>query len=482
MKANQVLFYSRYILIIAGLGGLLYGVDVGIISAALLFIGKTIPLTLAETSIIVSAVLGGSMLSSLGAGFLADRLGRKVLMVTSGALFLASVFIIVSSHNFKLLFAGRLLQGISGGVIAVVIPLFLAEVLSARTRGRGSAIFQFMLTVGILLAAGIGWHYTRQASIAIVAASGNQALIVAAQDHAWRGMFLTVAYPGAVFFFGCFFLSETPRWLLQRGRTADALKSLRRSLPEKEVQQELNEIGHPGSGSDVTVATDRLIQRKYVLPFLLTCAVLICNQTTGINSILAYLSVLLRQAGLAEQHAAQGDFAVKLLNCLFTVISISLIDTRGRKFLLMVGTAGITLALVLTAILFHIVQTRGPSETLGWLLSICMGVFISAFAVGPGVVVWLTLSELMPTRIRSTGMGIALVLNQGAGTLIAGVFLPVVGRFGYGIMFTFFAICTLFYFTVAALLLPETRGKTLEEIQLYFEDPSRSTAAGESRS
>lgn len=473
MKLSQTPFYGRFLLIVAGLGGLLYGVDVGIISAALLFIGKTIPLTPAETSIIVSAVLGGSMVSSLGAGLLADRLGRKVLMVTSGALFLASVFIIVSSHGFASLFAGRLLQGISGGVIAVVIPLFLAEVLSADTRGRGSAIFQLMLTFGILLAAGIGWHYTREASISIAAAGGNQTLITTAQDHAWRGMFLTVAYPGAAFLVGCFFLSETPRWLLQQGRVADALKSLRRSLQEEEAQQQLIDMqNHPPSQAGALAADGRLLQRKYVLPFILTCTILICNQTTGINSILAYLSVMLRQAGLAEQHAAQGDFAVKLLNCLLTVVSISLIDTRGRKFLLMLGTVGMTVALLATAVLFHTVSTKGSSESIGWVLSVCMGVFVSAFAVGPGVVVWLTLSELMPTRVRSTGMGIALVLNQGAGTLIAAMFLPVVSRYGYGVIFACFALCTLFYFAVAAFVLPETKGRTLEDIQAYFDGTS----------
>jgi len=242
MNSSSSPLYSRYLIAIAGLGGLLYGVDVGIISAALLFIGKTIPLTLAETSIIVSAVLGGSMASSLVAGILADRFGRKVMMIASGALFLASVLIIVSSHTFFTLFGGRLLQGISGGVIAVVIPLFLAETLSAETRGRGSAIFQFMLTVGILVAAGIGWHYTQQASIAISAAGDNKAAIFAAQSRAWRSMFLTVACPGVAFLVGCLFLSETPRWLLKRGRRSDALTSLRRSLPIEEAERQFKDI------------------------------------------------------------------------------------------------------------------------------------------------------------------------------------------------------------------------------------------------
>jgi MFS family permease len=146
----SAVWYGRFLLFIAGMGGLLYGIDVGIIAAALLYLGKTISLTVEETSFIVAAVLGGSMFSSLVAGVLADWFGRKKMMVVSGVMFVASVGLIVISQAFLPLFLGRLLQGMSGGVIAVVVPLYLAECLSAKTRGQGTAIFQFMLTFGIV--------------------------------------------------------------------------------------------------------------------------------------------------------------------------------------------------------------------------------------------------------------------------------------------------------------------------------------------
>ena len=192
--------------------------------------GKTIELTLEQTSLIVAAVLGGSMVSSLAAGVLADWFGRRKMMILSGLMFIASVAIIVFSRDFTALFAGRLLQGMSGGVIAVVVPLYLAECLSASHRGRGTAIFQFFLTFGIVLAALIGYLYTRQAEAAVALAHGNAILIRAAQNHAWRGMFLAVIYPGAIFFGGSFLLSETPRWLVRRGKNEEALKALRRSV------------------------------------------------------------------------------------------------------------------------------------------------------------------------------------------------------------------------------------------------------------
>jgi MFS family permease len=413
-----------------------------------------------------------------------------------------------------------------------------------------------MLTIGIVLAAVSGLYYTHAAEAAIAAARGNAALIRTAQEHAWRGMFLSIIYPGLIFFLGCFFLDETPRWQFRRGRTDAAYRALCKASSEEEASlqmQEMQALSDAESDASLASVAGSLFQRKYVIPFVLACVILACNQTTGINSILAYLSVILRQAGMSAQHATQGDLAVKLLNCLMTVVSIALVDRRGRKFLLVTGTAGIIVALSSASLIFRsfeskqidiheqiqarvqgstlslqdcaglgngetVVQpmslsvlysdgggdkiasgvcsdpapmlriaaansadgTQGltikhafygpvPTERIGWLIAACLGVFIAAFSVGPGVVVWLALSELMPTRIRSAGMGFALLLNQGASTLIAGVFLPVVGYHGYSPMFGFWAACTIIYFLTALFFLPETKGKTLEEIEAEFD-------------
>ncbi|MDE1160900.1 MAG: MFS transporter [Acidobacteriaceae bacterium] len=544
-------FYGRFLLLIAGLGGLLYGIDVGIISAALLYLAKTIDLTVTQTSFIVAAVLGGSMFSSLVAGILADLLGRKKMMIVSGLLFVMSVVLIVLSQGFMMLFLGRLLQGISGGVIAVLVPLYLAETLPASTRGRGSAIFQFMLTLGIVLAAAIGWYFIRHAEMQIAAAAGDAALIHAAEDHAWRGMFLSVMVPGLLFFLGTFGLSETPRWLLRKGRVQKARASLMRLATEDEADHEIAAIQAANDESQNTKSqhAGSLLQRKYVFPFVLACVILACNQATGINSILGYLAVILKQAGMSPAHATQGDFAVKLVNCVISLLAVSLIDRKGRKFLLTIGTAGIVLTLSFTALLFHkeearrvdvtsqvrshmengslqlasadltawssdhaptaltviysdgqgekiatlassghdelslapqtsygvtAIQIRAanilpqPSNMQSWAIAFSLGLFIVCFAIGPGVVVWLTLSELMPTRIRSIGMGVALLLNQGVSTLIAGMFLPTVTHHGYAVMFAIWALCSVVYFVAAAFFLPETKGRTLEEIEQSF--------------
>ena len=557
---SRTVRYGWFLLFIAGLGGLLYGIDVGVIAAALLYLNKTINLTVEQTSIIVAAVLGGGMFSSLVAGVLADWFGRKKMMIVSGLMFVASVGLIVTSQGFAALVTGRLLQGMSGGVIAVVVPLYLAECLSADKRGRGTAIFQFMLTFGIVVAALTGWYYTRGAEAAIAAAAGNPALTLAAENHAWRGMFLSVVYPGVIFFLGAFVLSESPRWLVRRGKTAEALAALRRATSEEEAQLEMREMEALAQQNVDQVAaksTGSLLQRKYVIPFVLACIILAFNQATGINSVLGYLVIILKQAGMTASHATQGDVAVKVLNCVMTIVAVALVDRKGRKFLLKMGTGGIVIALALGGFVFlsfeakrvdvksniaaavhddtinlplananlesapgdgpmaltvlysygggdHVatvlssdpdpvlriapdasgtsaVATRShlrieralygqvPSESTGWLVAGCLGLFIAAYSAGPGVVVWLALSELMPTRIRSSGMGIALLLNQGVSTLIAAVFLPVVGHFGFYAMFLFWSACTVIYFVTAAFFLPETKNKTLEEIEMYFE-------------
>jgi len=542
------------------MGGLLYGYDIGIIGAALLFLNKTIDLTIQQESLIVGAVLGGGMISSLVAGGLADLIGRKRVMICSAVMFVASVGLIVVAHGFLPLFLGRALQGLSAGMIAVVIPLHLAEGLPAEIRGRGTALFQFLLTVGILIAFYIGSYYTNGVDTSVKAGIAGAAL-VQAQSHAWRGMFASSIYPAAVFLAGTFFVTESPRWLFRKGKTDQALAALKktRSLAQTEIEfREMSEVAareKSGGGGH----TGSLFQRKYVVPFILACAVLGLTQATGVNSILQYLVVVLHQAGLDAAFAARVATPISGVNCLFTILGFFLVDRLGRKGMLMIGTGGITIALLIGAFAFHQFECRrvdvtaplrsaiaGPGagspnagtrlpltaaaigQPLGsgssqlvvlytygdeggeWIASAytqdphpvlsipadpkggplvikrakfgpvpghgtgiavmaCVILFFASFATGPGVCVWLALTELMPTRIRSKGMGIGLLINQGISFGIAAVFLPFVGNYGYTSIFLFWAAFALLFFLVAAFMLPETKGKTLEEIEASFE-------------
>lgn len=552
------------------MGGLLYGIDVGIIAGALPYLEASAAqlwkLSSQQLGLIVAAVLLGSVLSSLAAGAIAEAIGRKWLMFAAGLLFSASIPVIALADGYLPLLLGRLLQGISGGLIGVVVPLYLAETLPAAVRGRGTALFQLLLTVGLVLAALIGLLVARQVD---AVAHSAPAQLQAVQDQAWRRIFWLSLAPGLLFTACVPSLAESPRWLHARGRLADAARALAYTRAPEEATRELDAI----TGEQHAARTDAggsLLQRRYVLPFLLACLILVCNQTTGINSILAYAVTILDQAGLSGPRANVGDFLLKLLNALMTVLAVVLVDRKGRKFLLMLGSGGIVLSLLAAGVLFlagearqadiapalaarvqdralvldaaslralaptaayqfEIAYSYGPltqvrsvqagqplrieaprqvdgdsvlgaffrrlhvnplpdmQEALraplrierarigpapdarhGWLVLACLLGFIASFAIGPGVCVWLALSELMPTRIRSNGMSIALLMNQFVSAMIAAIFLPTVGQHGYAVMFFAWAGCTVVYFLAATFLLPETRGRTLEEIGRHF--------------
>ena len=577
--------YLSYLLFIAGLGGLLYGIDVGIIAGALPYLESTAStlwhLSAQQLSFVVAAVLLGSVLSSLFAGALAEWLGRKSTMVLAGLLFALSIPIIATADGYMPLLLGRILQGVSGGLIGVVVPLYLAECLDAEHRGRGTALFQLMLTVGLVAAAVCGLYFARQ--IDAVAVSQVPTALFAAKDHAWRSIFWMCLIPGLVFTAGSVLLAESPRWLLGRGRRGAAWQALLRSRTVEQADAELAAMerslaGRFDAAQDLAQAGDRLLHRRFVEPFLLACLILACTQATGINSILAYAVNILGQAGLPGSMGNLGDVGIKLLNALMTIVAVFLVDRKGRKFLLALGTAGIVVSLVAAGLLFQTAedgrhdvraavaaQVKGdtlnlavnadtlgtlgvsdsrpqqlivsyaygdftnvqvrrsgegapmpiavsrmstvqsdsvigaffrrlhlnpfadpasastaplrieratigpvPGEAHGLAVAACVLAFIAFYALGPGVCVWLALSELMPTRIRSNGMSIALLINQFVSTVIAAVFLPTVGNHGYASMFYFWAGCTVVYLLTVVWWLPETKGKTLEEIEANF--------------
>lgn len=582
--------------------------DVGIIAGALPYLEATSGLNAGQLSIIVAAVLLGSVISTLFAGALADWIGRKPLMALSGILFVCSIPIIALSRGYDSLVLGRLLQGISAGLIGVVVPLYLAECLSATNRGKGTGIFQWLLTLGIVTAAIVGMYFSFR--VEEVAKLGDPARLFAFKGTAWRSIFWVSLPPGILFVIGSFMVSESPRWLFRRGKRDAAEAALLRSRTDEQAAIELAEMEQAVAAERTTSSNSAkgtagkfqgsLLRRKYVIPFLLACVILACNQATGVNSIIGYNTNILLQSGLSDVQAHWGYVVFTIVNFLMTIGGVLLVDRKGRKFLLSLGSAGIIVSLLCTGFLFrrtenlrvdargavqYIVSAEGraeaekvtanesdsgslpevrydektakallvasgdagkaisdrptslvviysygdfraatrvarsddpaakpiemtrescvpankvvaffsnpfanleasrqaplridnalitpiPSAQSGWLVAISLFIFMAFFAIGPGVCVWLALSELMPTRIRSNGMSIALLINQAVSTTIAAIFLPTVGKYGYSTMFFGFAACTVIYFITAAVFLPETKGKTLEEIEAHFE-------------
>jgi len=348
--------YNRFLLLVAGLGGLLYGVDVGIIAGALPYLESTSGLNAGQLSIIVAAVLLGSVISTLFAGTLADWMGRRLLMALSGVLFVVSIPVIALSHGYQPLVFGRLLQGISAGLIGVVVPLYLAECLSASTRGKGTGIFQWLLTLGIVAAAVVGMFFSIR--VDQVAKLGDAAQLFAFKDTAWRSIFWVSLPPGVLFVIGSLMVTESPRWLLRRGQRDAALAALLRSRSTEQAQLELAEMEQAADAEKAQSSTgskvkESLLRRKYVIPFILACVILGCNQATGINSIIGYNANILLQSGLSDVQAHWGYVLFTVVNFLMTMAGVILVDRKGRKFLLSVGTAGIIASLLCTGFLFR---------------------------------------------------------------------------------------------------------------------------------
>jgi MFS transporter, SP family, solute carrier family 2 (myo-inositol transporter), member 13 len=583
--------YNLFLLVVAGLGGLLYGIDVGIIGGALPYLEATSKLDPSQLSIIVAAVLLGSVFSTLFAGLLADWMGRKPLMILSGTAFILSIPVIALSTGYSSLFFGRLLQGMSGGLIGIVVPLYLAECLSASTRGKGTGVFQWMLTFGIVVAALIGIYFSYR--VTAVARVADPTALFNFKDHAWRSIFWMSMPPGVLFVLGSFLVTESPRWLYRRS-PEKARAALLRSRPPEQATIELHEMENasaPVAAPAGEKVRDSLLRRKYVIPFLLACVILACNTATGINSIIGFNTNILIQSGLSDLQSHWGYVILTACNFCFTAIGTTLVDRKGRKFLFILGTSGIIVSMVIVGTLFHqtekqnidcrdqiqalvganqqdegltlhfdsaearrllatqsgaaastidpdrasfaIIYSYGdftgttsyarsddpaaaplsvtrasavpankvqalfqnpfgnyeaartaplkidkavlgpvPQQSHGWLVAIFIYMFIAFYATGPGVCVWLALSELMPTRIRSNGMSIALVINQLVSAILQAIFLPFVAKHNYSSMFFMFAGFTVVYFLTTTFLFPETKGKTLEEIEAFFEKPA----------
>ena len=494
--------YAMYLLIMAGLGGLIYGIDVGVIAAALPYVRNTSNYTSVQLGFIVGAVLWGSVLSSLFAGQLAEWFGRKKIIIASAFCFFISIPVICLSGlfdggNFLLLTCGRTLQGASAGLVGVVVPMYLAECLDSDSRGKGTGMFQLLLTIGLAFAAVIGLVVTswvgdsdkvvkaaadaNGVELAKVTLANITAWVAPEQVKswivAWQTIFLCSAVPGLILFLGAFGLKESPRWLYKKGRKEEALASLAANNGEAKAKEILDEMIKADEAAEAEKAAiakaaqgDSLFQRKYIYPFLLAVTILACNQATGINSVLNYTVDIFKATGMEGVFANFSDLAIKLVNVIMTVVACALVDKKGRKFLLKLGTGGIILGLCGVGTTFLLI-TKGvvaASMTTGIISTAFFFMFIAFYAVGPGVCVWLALSELMPTRIRANGMGIAMIINQGVSATIATVFPAWKDSWGFPAVFYSLALFTVVYFVTAAFFLPETKGKTLEEIEKFF--------------
>ena len=431
----------------AAVAGVLYGFGVGtVVAVATPYLERTCQFTAVQMSTIVAAAMIASGVTTFLGGPMAELWGRRRSITWAAFGYaLGTPLICFSGGSYALIVCGLAVQGLAMGQHGVVVPLYLAEVLPPAVRGRGAGVFQLSLIGGILLSGLVGL-----AAAYVFGAADDASTSIETCALAWKCIFAVVAVPAILLFAMGRFLPESPEWLAKRSNMQN--KSVRR-----EAERELS-----GDGS--------LLRKRYVVPFLVVVALLSCQQGMGMNSLLGYSVKIFGVSGLTGAFANWADLSFKLVMLVMTALACALVDRKGRRFLLRIGTAGCAIGLVGIVATFFALDHGliRASAASGVVVTACTTIFVAAYALGPGVCVWLVMTELLPGRIRAVGLGAALLFDYGISAGLQSVFLPFTQRFGFWPFFAIMASAAVAYFMLATFCIPETKGRTLEEIEEYF--------------
>ena len=429
---------------ISALGGMLFGYDIGVISGAILFIKKEFSLSAGMEEIVVSSVLLGSLIGAVAGGVLADRLGRRRLLIVTAIVFGLGAIGAALAPGTASLIAARVIAGAAIGIASFVAPLYISEIAPVAIRGKLVSINQVALTSGIVISYCIDYAF-----------AGLQA---------WRWMFAMAVIPAAAFGIGLLFIPNSPRWLAGRGRTDQARAVLKRIRASEQVEGELNQIQQ-------SVGQQKGNWSELLSPFLRPAMIVgvglaIAQQITGINTVIYYAPTIFKFAGLSSASVAiLASVGVGVVNVVFTLVAMQLIDRVGRRPLLLASLAGMALGLTVLGLAFSLPQLSG---SLGWIAVASLMVYVGSFAVGLGPVFWLILSEIYPLRIRGRAMSVGTVANWSANLIVALSFLTLTQVLGKAFTFWLYGVVTIGAWLFAFFLVPETKGKTLEEIEAHW--------------
>lgn len=460
MDKDGNLRYLALVCIVASLGGLLFGFDTAVISGTVGMVESQFGLTKLALGWFTSSALVGCIAGALLAGGLGDRYGRKPVLMGAAVLFFGSALGSTIPPSFGVLFSVRIIGGIGVGIASVMSPLYISEFSPPKIRGRLVALYQLSIVTGILLAYFSNWMLQQYSMHHAEIPAGTAILYRILVGEVWRAMFGMEMVPALLLMVLLIFVPESPRWLIQAGKwdqgrgilekisgiqvAGAEFAEILRSLGEK--QGRMRELFRPG------------LRRALVVAVGLS----VFGQLTGINAVIYYGPEILKQAGIQFDSALQFQTILGIINLIFTLLALLLIDKLGRRPLLIGGMAMVVLALLLAGLLF------ATDEPNGMLIVVVLGIYIACIAFSICAVIWVLTPEIFPNRLRGRAMSIATFSNWGTNTLAAYLFPWYVATFGMHIgFFTFAAIClvaTLFF----RRFVPETKGKSLEQIEQLF--------------
>lgn len=429
----------------AALGGLLFGYDTGVISGALLFLREAFHLSPLMLGVVTSIALAGAAGGAAAAGSLADRFGRRPVLIATAVVFVAGSLASALAGGLTVLLVGRLLVGVGIGGASMLTPLYLSEIAPARERGALVSFNQLAITLGILVSYLVGYAF---------AASGS-----------WRWMLGLGGVPGVVLLVGMVLLPETPRWLAGHGHADRARIALLRLRGHgTDIEPEMKALRADLGDAQVSPRS-RLGHRAARLPLIVGIGLAVFQQVTGINTVIYFAPVIFQASGLSSASAAiLATAGVGVVNVIMTVVAIWLVDRVGRRPLLLGGLAGMGISLCVLAAAFLL----GTGSLLGWLTAASLAAYVGSFAIGLGPVFWLLISEIFPLAVRGRGMSAATIANWLSNLVVALTFLNLVDLLGRPGVFALYAVLTFAAFLFARALVPETRGLSLEAVEALW--------------
>jgi len=433
---GRIFFWS----LTSALAGFLFGFDTVVISGAEKTIQSLWGLSPGMHGIAMASALYGTVVGSLLGGWPADKFGRKATLLWIGILYLVGAVGSALATNVGMFIAARVIGGLGIGISTVVAPMYISEIAPAQHRGRLAGMFQFNIVFGIL--------------VAFV----SNALLAGIGDNAWRWMLGVAAFPSVLYAIFCFFLPESPRWLLSRkGDREGGLKVLQLiqpDAPKSEIEAEADEIIKLSSDQ---VESGHFWTMRLRKPILLAILIAFFNQLSGINAILYFAPRIFELTGLGAKAALLQSIGIGLTNLIFTFVGLWLIDRLGRRTLLYIGSVGYITSLGLVAWAFF---TQHYS-----IVPVCIFAFIAAHAIGQGAVIWVFISEIFPNRHRAEGQTLGSFTHWIFAALLTTFFPKMVDVFPAGYVFTFFAGMMVLQLIWVKTMVPETKGVPLEQIQ-----------------
>jgi SP family galactose:H+ symporter-like MFS transporter len=430
---------------VAAIGGLLFGYDTGVISGAILFVKTQFSLSSAMEEIVVSIVLVGAVMGASVGGALTGRFGRRKMIILAGIIFTISAIGTALAPTVAWLIGARVVSGIAIGIASFISPMYIAELVPAKARGSLVAVNMLAITTGIVVAYLVDYAFS--------------------SVQGWRVMFGLAAIPSIALVVGMWRLPDSPRWLISKSKVEQARQILQRARTASDVSPEIDDIKKSLEKQGVG-GLKGFLEPSLRMPLIVGLGLAIFQQITGINTVIYYAPTIFKFAGIAAIGAAiLAGAALTMVMWIFHVLAIFLLDRVGRRPLLLVGVAGqiVGLAILGSAFQFQQLASFKSYVAIGGLV-----IYVACFAFGLGPIFWLLISEIYPLKVRGTAMSVVTVTNWTLNLVVAVTFLTLVGVLGHAGTFWLYGVIAVGAWIFLYLLVPETKGKSLEQIEAQW--------------